>query len=208
MNQQNDHNQAVIPRRSRRLATFIPASHWIAIGYSNEVAQLTEKLQNDMKKYCDGSGHTVVELRGRRVNNLPLPYHDMMLPHWQKLFKAIQGRSNVDTIYIIDICMPISVLDMIFSAVQLQKLQLIGVNLGNEGLLRVVAFLEDHSSASLHRLALGWDAIDESVATPLADALKNHPTLERIGFAKCELNNVAVLKIMLEGCKTKKNLAI
>ena len=51
--------------------------------------------------------------------------------------------------------------DTVVEAVQLQKLQLIGVDLGNEGLLRVVAFLEDHSSASLHRLALGWDAIDD-----------------------------------------------
>lgn len=159
MNQQNDHNQAVIPRRSRRLATFIPASHWIAIGYSNEVAQLMEKLQHDMKKYYDGSGHTVVELRGRRVNNLPLPCNDMMLPHWKRFVDEI--RRYVDTIHIVEICIPISVLDMIFSAVQLQKLQLIGVDLGNEGLLRVVAFLEDHSSASLHRLALGWDAIDD-----------------------------------------------
>jgi hypothetical protein len=39
-------------------------------------------------------------------------------------------------------------------------------------------------------------------------ALKNHPTLEKIGFARCELHNVAVLKIILEGCKTIKLLTI
>ena len=47
-------NQSALPRRSRRLATIIPASHWISIGYSEDDATAMEKLQNDMKKYCDG----------------------------------------------------------------------------------------------------------------------------------------------------------
>ena len=38
-------NQAVIPRRSRRLATIIPASNWISMGYSEEHAQRMVKLQ-------------------------------------------------------------------------------------------------------------------------------------------------------------------
>ena len=53
MSQQNNNNQSVIPRRSRRLATIIPASDWISIGYSEDDAPLMERLQNDIKKYCD-----------------------------------------------------------------------------------------------------------------------------------------------------------
>ena len=40
MSQQvNNNNQQVLPRRSRRLATIIPASHWIGLGYSEDDAQ-------------------------------------------------------------------------------------------------------------------------------------------------------------------------
>ena len=46
----SDQNQT-LPRRSRRLATIIPASHWMSIGYSPEAAQAMESLQNDLKKY-------------------------------------------------------------------------------------------------------------------------------------------------------------
>ena len=55
MNQQVNNNKpaAVLPRRSRRLATIIPASHWVSLEYSQEEAQGMEKLQNDMKNYCD-----------------------------------------------------------------------------------------------------------------------------------------------------------
>jgi len=82
-------NQVVLPRRSRRLATFFtPASHWISIGYSNEDAQLMERLQNDIKKYCeDNDDNTEIDLRGRMEPGAVLPHHDMMLPHWKKLFK-------------------------------------------------------------------------------------------------------------------------
>ena len=44
-----------LPRRSRRLATIIPASHWMSIGYSPEAAQGMESLQNDLKKYYEGA---------------------------------------------------------------------------------------------------------------------------------------------------------
>jgi len=206
MNQQVNNNQSVLPRRSRRLATNLPASHWIGLGYSEDDAQSMEELQNDMKKYCDNSGDADIILRGRGEGT-PLPYHDMILPHWKKLAKALKGRTNVEFL-ITGISLPISVLDVMFPAVQmmnLQTLQLLGVDMGNTGLLRLAAFLGD---SSLSGIALGWDAIDESVAKPLADALKNHPTLERIGFARCELHNVAVLKMILEGCKTMKLLAI
>ena len=86
---------AIPPRRSRRLATFTPASHWIRIGYSAEDAQLMEKLQNDMKKYYDGSDETEIGLSGSEPGTI-IPHHDMMIPHWQKLFKALNGRTSTN----------------------------------------------------------------------------------------------------------------
>lgn len=55
-------SQALLPRRSRRLATIIPVSDWIAIGYDEDDAQGMEKLQNDMKKYCDDNDDTEIDL--------------------------------------------------------------------------------------------------------------------------------------------------
>jgi len=56
MNQHDNSNgnQSVLPRRSDRLATIIPAEHWISIGYSQDDAELMEILQDDMKRYADG----------------------------------------------------------------------------------------------------------------------------------------------------------
>ena len=118
MNHQNNNQQAVLlPRRSRRLATIIPASYWISIGYSQEDAQLMEKLQNDMKRYCDGgSEDTKIDLRGQRVilSETILPYNDMMLPHWKKLANGLFGRTNFNIIYIFGISLPRSILDIMF----------------------------------------------------------------------------------------------
>ena len=61
MNQQVN-NQPV--RRSRRLATIIPASHWISLGYSQNDAQAMEELQNAMRKYCDEAGVETIKLGG------------------------------------------------------------------------------------------------------------------------------------------------
>ena len=89
MSQNN--NQPV--RRSRRLATIIPASHWISIGYSQAQATAMEKLQNDIKEYCDSSGDVNVDLNGRNDNGDTLPHHDMMIPHWKKLATSLSGRT-------------------------------------------------------------------------------------------------------------------
>ena len=100
MNQQNNSQPAaVLPRRSRRLATIIPASHWISIGYSNEDAQAMEKLQNDMKKYGDvGIDETEIELAGANAADVTLPHHEILLPHWQKFANGLRGRTNVERI--------------------------------------------------------------------------------------------------------------
>ena len=44
------------PRRSRRLSTVIPASHWMSIGYLPREAEAMENLMKDMNRYCEREG--------------------------------------------------------------------------------------------------------------------------------------------------------
>ena len=201
MNQQNN-NQPV--RRSRRLATIIPASHWISVGYSQNDAQLMEKLQNDMKKCCD---EDKIDLRGRP--GVILPHDDWMLPHWKKLAKALSARAT--DFRILNITMPESVLDIMLPSLRsnnvLTKMSLCNNNLGNEGLLRLADFLGINTS--LKSLCFGYETINDlSVASSLSDAIKDHPSLTGVGFIGCGLSNIEILEKMLEGCKTLIRFAI
>jgi len=203
-------SQAVLPRRSRRLATIIPASHWISIGYSQVDAQLMENLQLEIKKYCDGEfGSDVrdIELRGRRNDNT-LPYHDMLLPHWKKFAKAIHGRASVENIEFYNLCLPPPVLDIMFPT--FQSINLISLSLGNiawgsDGYQRLLSFLNDNRS--LKKLIMGEERINDlSTASSLSDAVRDHPTLETLGLIHCGLNNTAILKKILEGCTRLKGM--
>jgi len=196
-------NQAVLPRRSRRLATIIPASHWISIGYLEEEAQAMEKLQNDMKKYCDGGGETTIRIEGSSAD-VRLRHHDMLLPHWQRLFKALHGRTstNVNSIRIYKSTLSKPVLDIMFPSLQsmnLTEICLFNVGLGNEGFQCLTSFTGKNTT--LKKLVIGMDNLDDvTVATSLSDALKNHPTLDMLLCAACGLNNVTILEKILEGC--------
>ncbi len=59
MNNQNE------PRRSRRLSTIIPASHWMSIGYLQREAEAMENLMIDMDGHCEKGVDDAVELRSR-----------------------------------------------------------------------------------------------------------------------------------------------
>jgi len=86
MNQQNNNNnqQVVLPRRSRRLATILPASYWISLGYSEVNAQSMEKLQNDLKKYIDGNDESLtIESNTSGVDTLP--HHDETYRHFHTM---------------------------------------------------------------------------------------------------------------------------
>ena len=204
MNQQNNSQPAaVLPRRSRRLATIIPASHWISIGYSNEDAQAMEKLQNDMKKYGDvGIDETEIELAGANAADVTLPHHEILLPHWQKFANGLRGRTNVERIEFVGISLPASVLDIMFPTLQsmnLNELMLFGSRLGNEGFRSLTASLKQNTS--LARLKIGSDMIDDiSVADCLSDAIHNHPSLDSFMLVQCGLNS-DILRIIFEGVK-------
>jgi len=203
MNQQN--NQTI--RRSRRHTTIIPASHWISIGYSQDEAIAIETFQNDIKKHCDEDDNTIHLYGG---NTGMIPYHDMLMPHWQKFAKGLNGRPSEIDLQIYSYSMPQSVLDVMLPSLQsmnLISLALSDVGLGNEGLLRSSHFLNENTR--LTKFIIGWDIIDLSVAPFFSDAIKNHPSLEAIGFGNnCGLNNTAVLKTILEGCKRLNYIAI
>lgn len=200
MEQQNNNQAAaILPRRSRRLATIIPASHWIGIGYSQAQATAMERLQNDMKKYCDWKAShwkdNEINLVGKRRDILP--HHDMMLPHWQKLLKTL--RTNIDTIKIFNISLPVAVLDIMFPSFQslnLVHLTLHQTGLGSGGLLKLSSFIKE--STSIQNLVIGVATFNLSVAKSLSDAIKEHPSLERIGFTQCGLDENMARKV-LEG---------
>jgi len=217
MNLQNNNNQsAVLPRRSRRLASIIPAAHWVSIGYSEDDALAYEKLQNDMKKYCDNNGDADIDLCVRRNEFGLLPHHDLMIPHWQKLLKSLKGRTNV-AFGLVDISLPASLLETVFPALQLVnivELTLFGCRMGSEGFTLLSFFLENNSN--LESLGVGADdingySIDQgmSVASTFSEAIKNHPTLEKVFIAACiAYNTTNILRTILEGTTTIKDLTI
>lgn len=194
-------SQSVLPRRSGRLATILPASHWISIGYDEDAAQLMEELQNVMKKYCDGDDDNKIELSGRFGGILS--HHDMLLPHWQKLFKTIHGRNSVIKVEIAGISLPIPVLDIMFPVLQsinLESLTLYHTGLGNDGLQCLISFLEHNSTL----LALWIVADINSTASSLSKAIEGHPRLDIIVLMECGLNDATILRKNPRGVQTER----
>jgi len=133
----------------------------------------------------------------------------MMLPHWKRFAKALNGRTSVNKVEFTGISMPSSVLDFMFPTLQsmnLIELMLCGIGLGSEGYQSFSSFIKDNTS--LKHLVIGVERIHNiSIAGSLADALKDHPTLERVSFGSVGLDNTA-LEIILEGCKTIKEIVM
>ena len=127
----------------------------------------------------------------------------MMIPHWQKLAKSLDGRTSVEEVQIFNISVPISVLDIILPALQtlnLETLRLHEVGLGVDEYTCLSSFLTQNTS--LRNVVLGGDLIqDLSIATSLSDAFQNHCTLELVVFERSGLDNIEVLEIILQGCK-------
>ena len=161
MNQQN--NQPVPPRRSTRLATIIPASHWISMGYSELDARLMEKLQQDMKNYCDSSDEIQIKLEGRMGPTAVLPYHDLLLPHWNRLFNELNGRTSTKRLFSTGISLPAPVLDIMFPVLQSMNLEVLGlikVGWGREGFLKLSSFLRENTSIK-HFSLVGMQSMNQ-----------------------------------------------
>ena len=179
-------------------------------GYSEEVAQAMEHLQNDMKKYCDGdmgNDQDAIKLKPKDNDIIPvrsykLPHHDLMIPHWKRLTKALHYVSNVE---IWNICLPRPVLETILPSFRLKRLALLEVNLMNDEFEYVSSFLEKNSS--LECLFLGGNIIEGNIidgistASSFSDSVSNHPKLKKLLLSECGLGNSVILEIILEGCK-------
>jgi len=203
-------SQAVLPRRSRRLATIIPVSDWISIGYSDADAQVMNQLQQKMKDYRDDEDGDIIELSIRE--HYGYEHNDWMLPHWKELFKALRGRTFVKTILFRRIHLPESVSAIIFPSLKrmpnLTQLELNQTRLGGEGLLLLSSFLKQNSS--LHQLGIDGYTIDNlSVARTFSDALKYHPTLKVLILDNGGLEeNPGMLEKILEGCARLTSLGL
>jgi hypothetical protein len=202
-------------RRSRRLATIIPVSDWIAIGYNEDDARLMVKLQNDIKTICDvDSDKTEINLRVRP--GTITPHHDMLIPHWQKLFKALRGRTSVTNVDIQRIHLPLSVLDLLFPCLETIPLKKLGLNatgmgdgyMSTVGLQRFISYFKQNST--LHQLRIDGYTIDNlSVASTFSEALKDHPTLKVLILDSGRLEgNPEFLEKILEGCTRLDRLAL
>ena len=217
MNQLNiDHSRAVLPRRSSRLATIIPASYWISVGYPEAGAQARVNLQLDMKKYSEDNGdETNIKLIPKGNNMLPLLrkkilHDDMLIPHWQRFAKSLNGRTSVHQIHIKHFELPISVLDIILPTFQsmdnLTEISLFKAGLGNDELQRLSTFLKGNTLLRKVQFG-GWGVVDDlSVVSSFSDAVKNHPTLESIALS-LRLNNIHLQKV-LEGCIRVRELKL
>ncbi|KAL9186893.1 hypothetical protein ACHAXT_010613 [Thalassiosira profunda] len=152
-------------RRSRRLATIVPASDWIGMGYDAEAAAALEFLQLDIQALCEGGegdDARVINLRGRvsddadesistysRFLGGPTPHSDLMIPHWERLAKTL-ALGDVENFVVASINLPRPVLDTILPALSmshnLSNLELMHTDMGSAGVLRLSSFLRNNTS--------------------------------------------------------------
>jgi len=176
------------------------------------------ELQRCMKKYCDTDNEcNVIKLEVGTNNSGSNRYshHEWMLPHWKELFKALRGRTSVTNVIIRRIHLSVSVLNIILPSLKtlpkLTRLTLDDTKLGDDGLQRLVSFLNHNSTLEdlkihYHR----WERINDlSIATSLSDAVRNHPTLKRFVLDyPTVFNGTDILHIILNGCVGLETLSI
>jgi len=169
------------PRRSRRLSTIIPASHWMSIGYIPREAEAMETLMKDMNRYCEGGVDDDVELspRLRFGLDLVIPYHDMMLPLWKKFSEALlisTAEKDVEELEIERISMPpLSIVRSLSNAIanhqHLKTVTLQRCGMSNTSLLRT--FLAGCSR--MKYIDLEDNEITSQGAIAIADCISTNP---------------------------------
>ena len=99
-------------------------------------------------------------------------------------------------------------LETIFpAAVQLKELALNCINLGRSAFLLLSSFLKE--STNLRYLTIGGDAINDlDVAGALSDAIGARPSLETLALVSCGLDNIRVLRRILDGCRRLTQITI
>jgi len=214
MSQQNNVNQRALPRDVRDVLQqlpFISALHWSRMGYSWNDAQKMENLHKNIKKCIDGEyhepHHLLIACR-REDFDYVVPHHDIMFPRWKDLTKSLIRRTLIEQVHIkrfsiVGVSLPVSVLDIIFPAIQsmkLDELSLVDVGLSNEGMLRLSSFLRENRT--IWNLIIGVNGVDDlSVASSLSDAISNHPKLSSLSAGRCGSNIMSgIVPKILNGC--------
>ena len=182
MNNQINSNE---PRRSRRLSTIIPASHWISIGYFPMDAQVMENLMLDMNSYCEEGIDDNVKLRPRPDHfgeHYAVPYNEMMLPLWKRFFKASCDSTDEDfkELYIKSISMDIQVVKSLSNAImnmsypnRLEYVKLQQCGMSDTSLLRT--FLAGCSRSRIKVIDLEDNEITSQGAIAISDYISTNP---------------------------------
>lgn len=199
--------QNILPRRSRRLATIIPASHWISIClYSEDIARGMETLQHTMNKYYEegdnGDNTNVVRLLPNvafdevdddfdfdvmfdDLSDKMLPNHEMMLPHWKKFAKWLNGRgTKTDLLEISRIALPLPVLNVMlpaFRGINMTALFLRGNELGSEGAAIMADFISSNPP-KLQFLYLSNNIFSDDDTVLFASALRRNTNLHMLSL--------------------------
>ena len=168
------------PRRSRRLSTIIPASHWMSIGYSDQEAKSMENIMKDMNTYCEEGVDCDVVLRpwGRYSNELVVPYHEMMLPLWKRFSKALSLCTDEDykVLYIKSVSMDIQVARLLSVSIMSSHLEMVKLRrcgMSNTSLLRTL--LAGCSSSRIEIIDLEYNNITSQGAAAISDVISANP---------------------------------
>ena len=177
----------ILPRRSRRLSTIIPASHWMSIGYLPREAEEMENLMIDMDRYReefeDGIDFNVKLESG--YPDMVVPYHETMLPLWKRFSKALMINNedeDFDTLDINSISMDIHAARLLSDAImynhpRLKKVKLQQCGLSNTSLLQT--FLAGCSR--IETIALEDNEIGSEGALVIAEFISdNHPVKQQV----------------------------
>ena len=181
------------------------------MGYSWNDAQEMENLHKNIKKCIDGEysePHHLLITRSGEDFDYVVPHHDIIIPRWKELAKSLIRGTLIEQVHIkrfsiVGVSLPVSVLDIIFPAIQsmkLDELSLVDVGLSNAGMLRLSSFLRENRT--IWNLIIGVNGVDDlSVASSLSDAISNHPKLLSLSAGRCGSNIMSgIVPKILNGC--------
>ena len=198
------------PRRSRRLASSIPAADWQHAGYDAGDGAFLEQLQRDMthlRPALDATFSGMICLPAEIPwREWPVRHHELLLPHWEKFAAALTRPREVEVreIFIGSDQLPPPVLETILPSMRnMTMITLLNSGLGSAGLRCLSSFLGRNST--LLKVAIYTDDIDLGAADSLSRAVSNHPTLDSLSLRDCGLDSGNVGRL-LDGCGRVKEI--
>lgn len=140
-------------RRSRRLGTGIPASHWRCLGYAAVESHAMEQLQIDMKNLrkvkdtiCLVPWNNEGEGVFRTLTEHVIEHHEWMLPHWENVARALKQEQG-GKIGIVGFQLTRPVLEAMFPSMQhMQEIGIIYPDLEPTGFHCLFSFLRKNAT--------------------------------------------------------------